>query len=106
MLDLYVIQVKLAERLVNSSFADRVFFANSGTEANEAAIKFARKYQTVMSSQRSDTRWFKFGKPRSASELVSFTSGFHGRTLGALALTSKAQYRTPFEPLIPGQDNY
>lgn len=102
MFDLYG-QVRLAERLVKSSFADRVFFANSGTEANEAAIKFARKYQTVMSSQRADTRWFKIGKPRSASELVSFSSGFHGRTLGALALTSKAQYRTPFEPLIPGQ---
>ncbi|KAG0615420.1 hypothetical protein M758_5G039900 [Ceratodon purpureus] len=95
-------QVKLAERLVNWSFADRVFFANSGTEANEAAIKFARKYQTEMTSRKGDTRWFKFGELRSASELVSFSSGFHGRTLGALALTSKAQYRTPFEPLIPG----
>ena len=104
--EFYGIQVKLAERLVNWSFADRVFFANSGTEANEAAIKFARKYQTEMTSRKGDTPWFKFGELRSASELVSFSSGFHGRTLGALALTSKAQYRTPFEPLIPGSKSY
>ncbi|CAM6083378.1 unnamed protein product [Calypogeia fissa] len=84
-------QVKLAERLVNSSFADRVFLANSGTEANEAAIKFCRKYQRTVNGAETEK-----------TELIAFNNGFHGRTLGALALTSKIQYRAPFEPLMPG----
>ncbi|KAG0568924.1 hypothetical protein KC19_6G052100 [Ceratodon purpureus] len=88
-------QVKLAERLVGSSFADRVFMVNSGTEANEAAIKFARKYHYALSKKNG-------GDATGATELVAFTNGFHGRTLGALSLTSKVQYRTPFEPLVPG----
>lgn len=98
--DLYLLcfQVKLAERLVNSSFADRVFMVNSGTEANEAAIKFARKYHHALAKEDG-------GSAPGASELIAFTSGFHGRTLGALSLTSKVQYRTPFEPLIPGMPN-
>lgn len=87
-------QVKLAERLVNSCFADRIFLANSGTEANEAAIKFSRKYQTVAGEKQIGEK--------AAADLIAFTSGFHGRTLGALSLTSKVQYRMPFEPLIPG----
>ncbi|XP_024398741.1 acetylornithine aminotransferase, mitochondrial [Physcomitrium patens] len=91
-------QVKLAERLVKWSFADRVFFTNSGTEANDAAIKFARKYQTVISNRKGDTRWIKFGKLRPASELVSFSSGFHGRTSGAQSHFSKLN----LEPLAPG----
>ncbi|XP_058204851.1 acetylornithine aminotransferase, mitochondrial-like [Rhododendron vialii] len=85
-------QVELAKRLVDSSFADRVFFSNSGTEANEAAIKFARKFQ-------------KFSNPdvkQPPAEFISFSNSFHGRTMGALALTSKEQYRTPFEPVMPG----
>ncbi|CAL0302836.1 unnamed protein product [Lupinus luteus] len=85
-------QVELAKRLVTSSFADRVFFSNSGTEANEAAIKFSRKYQKHTSTN---------GKVP-ATEFVAFSNCFHGRTLGALALTSKVQYRTPFEPVMPG----
>lgn len=95
-------QVKLAKRLVDSSFADRVFFSNSGTEANEAAIKFARKYQRVKAKERQEKRWFKWGEEHAATDFVAFTSGFHGRTLGALALTSKVQYRSPFEPIMPG----
>ncbi|CAJ2664947.1 unnamed protein product [Trifolium pratense] len=85
-------QVELAKRLVASSFADRVFFANSGTEANEAAIKFARKYQ----------RHTTANEKLPATEFIAFSNCFHGRTLGALALTSKEQYRIPFEPVIPG----
>ncbi|GAU43843.1 hypothetical protein TSUD_174610 [Trifolium subterraneum] len=85
-------QVELAKRLVASSFADRVFFANSGTEANEAAIKFSRKYQKHTCTE---------GKVP-ATEFIAFSNCFHGRTLGALALTSKVQYRTPFEPVMPG----
>eukprot|EP01018_Ginkgo_biloba_P008480 Gb_35855 [translate_table: standard] len=85
-------QVKLAKRLVESSFADRVFFANSGTEANEAAIKFARKFQRTVRSVEDQP----------ATGLIAFTNSFHGRTMGALALTSKEKYRTPFEPVMPG----
>ncbi|GAB4842134.1 MAP kinase kinase kinase Win1 [Ancistrocladus abbreviatus] len=85
-------QVELAKQLVASSFADRVFFTNSGTEANEAAIKFARKFQ-------------RFSHPNSENlptEFIAFSNCFHGRTMGALALTSKEHYRLPFEPVMPG----
>lgn len=95
-------QVKLAKRLVESSFADRVFFCNSGTEANEAAVKFARKYQRVKAMEKDESKWFKFGQGRPATEFVAFTNSFHGRTIGALALTSKEKYRSPFEPIMPG----
>ncbi|XP_026455022.1 acetylornithine aminotransferase, chloroplastic/mitochondrial-like isoform X2 [Papaver somniferum] len=84
--------LELAKRLVDGSFADRVFFSNSGTEANEAAIKFARKYQ----------RFSHPDEKQPATEFISFTNSFHGRTMGALALTSKEQYRLPFEPVMPG----
>jgi predicted acetylornithine/succinylornithine family transaminase len=76
---------ELAERLVSLAFPSKVFFCNSGTEAVEAAVKFARRIG---------------GKGR--SELVAFEGSFHGRTLGALSLTWTAKYREPFEPLIPG----
>jgi predicted acetylornithine/succinylornithine family transaminase len=76
----------LAERLVALSFPSRVFFSNSGTEAVEAAIKFARR----------------IGRAAGRSELVAFEHAFHGRTLGALSLTWTAKYREPFEPLLPG----
>jgi acetylornithine aminotransferase len=83
-------QVQLAERLVASSFADKAFFANSGTEANEGAIKFARKFHVAQ------------GQPR--ERLVAFENSFHGRTMGALSLTWKEKYRTPFAPLMPSAD--
>lgn len=95
-------QVKLAKRLIDSSFADRIFFTNSGTEANEAAIKFSRKYQRSKAKENNKKRWLKFGQQQSATEFVAFTNSFHGRTIGALALTSKEQYRAPFEPIMPG----
>lgn len=85
-------QVKLAKRLVESSFADRVFFTNSGTEANEAAIKFARKYQ----------RHLHPDEKQPPTEFISFTHSFHGRTMGSVALTSKEHYRLPFDPVMPG----
>lgn len=81
--------VELALRLVEASFADRVFFSNSGAEANEAALKFARK-------------WARQTYGETKTGLVAFEGGFHGRTLGALSLTAKARYREPFEPLVPG----
>lgn len=85
-------QVELAKRLVDCSFADRVFFTNSGTEANEAAIKFSRKFQRVSHPDEKHP----------ATEFISFTNSFHGRTMGAVALTSKEHYRSPFEPVMPG----
>src|SRR5207302_6106802 len=74
---------QLAEELVARSFADRVFFCNSGAEANEAAFKFARKWS---------------GK----SEIVAFSGSFHGRLFATLAATDRPDYRKPFEPLVPG----
>jgi acetylornithine/N-succinyldiaminopimelate aminotransferase len=77
--------VELAQWLADHSFADRVFFCNSGAEANEGAIKFAR-------------RWAGPGK----HEIVAFRGGFHGRTTGALAATDRPAYQEPFRPLMPG----
>jgi predicted acetylornithine/succinylornithine family transaminase len=82
-------QVELAKRLVNHSFADRVFFTNSGAEAIEGALKFAR---------RQARKQFGEGK----HEIVAFTGSFHGRTMGALSVTYKSIYREPFAPLVPG----
>jgi predicted acetylornithine/succinylornithine family transaminase len=76
----------LAERLVSLAFPARVFFCNSGTEAGEAAIKFARR----------------IGREQGRTELLAFEGGFHGRTLGTLSLTWTAKYREPYEPLLPG----
>lgn len=81
--------LRLAERLLRSSFASRVWFANSGAEANEAALKFARLHGTAT------------GGPRK-TEIVAFRGGFHGRTLGALSATYNPHYRKPFMPLLPG----
>lgn len=97
-------QVQLAETLVRHSFADRVFFANSGTEANEAAIKFARKYARGVAKEEGPKRWLRLTELEPATHFVSFSNSFHGRTMGALALTSKKHYRTPFEPVMPGVD--
>ena len=81
--------VALARRLVEGSFADRVFFCNSGSEANETALKFARK----MARQRRGP-----GK----NGFVAFSGGFHGRTMGALSVTARRKYQEPFAPLVPG----
>ena len=83
-------QVRLAEELISLTFpgqnagGSRVFLANSGTEANEAAFKIARRHGGS-------------NRPR----VLALQDAFHGRTMGALALTHKAAYREPFEPL-PG----
>jgi acetylornithine/succinyldiaminopimelate/putrescine aminotransferase len=78
--------------LVANSFAERVFYCNSGSEANEGALKFARKYS------RAGTGAQMLGR----RNIVAFSGSFHGRTMGALAATYKAQYRDPFSPLVPG----
>lgn len=82
-------QVELAKKLVTHSFADRVFFTNSGAEAIEGALKFARKRARQ-----------QFGEGK--HEIVAFNGGFHGRTMGALSITYKSIYREPFAPLVPG----
>jgi acetylornithine/N-succinyldiaminopimelate aminotransferase len=79
----------LASWLVEHSFADRVFFCNSGAEANEGAIKFAR-------------RWARARGGEAKREIVAFRHGFHGRTMGALAATDRPDYQEPFRPLMPG----
>lgn len=86
-------QALLARDLVESTpGADQVYFCNSGTEAVEACIKFARKWGQAHPSAGG----------RAKTNFVAFEHSFHGRTMGALALTSKERYRTPFEPLMPG----
>jgi len=82
-------QPALAAALVERSFADRVFFSNSGTEANEGALKFARRvaYDSGIEGKH---------------ELICFTDAFHGRTMGSLSLTPKEKYQKPFGPLLPG----
>ncbi len=86
-------QIELARRLVKNSFADRVFFCNSGSEANESALKFARKY--ARSHHKSGGNFTKTG-------IVAFSASFHGRSMGALSTTYKSKYREPFVPLVPG----
>jgi acetylornithine/N-succinyldiaminopimelate aminotransferase len=80
---------ELAQWLVEHSFADRVFFCNSGAEANEGAFKFARRWAGTTHDERK-------------TEIVAFRGGFHGRTMGALAATDRPSFQDPFRPLVPG----
>lgn len=81
-------QAKLAQRLCETSFADRVFFTNSGAEANEGAFKFARRLA-----------FERHGPGKHA--IVTFTGAFHGRTFAALSATPREKYQGPFRPLLP-----
>ena len=89
-------QARLAEWLVEHSFAERVFFCNSGTEAVEGALKFARKYARHAFPQAES------GGGDGKTRIVAFTGSFHGRSMGALSTTATEKYRAPFEPLVPG----
>jgi acetylornithine/N-succinyldiaminopimelate aminotransferase len=80
---------KLAQRLVDNTFADTVFFTNSGAEAVECAIKTARRYHHAN------------GNPQ-RHDLITFSNAFHGRTMGAISATNQAKMRDGFEPLLPG----
>ena len=84
--------VRLAAELVDASFADRVFFCNSGAEANEAAIKLVRKYAYLE-------------HPEDKREILSFDGSFHGRTLATVTATSQPKYQEGFGPL-PGGFRY
>ena len=81
-------QLQLAEALSKRAFHGRAFFCNSGTEANEAALKLARRYQIVTRGQKDRT------------EIVAFDNSFHGRTFGALSVTGQPKYRDGFGPLV------
>jgi len=82
------LQGQLGERLADLSGLPRAFFCNSGTEAVEACLKFARRY------------WYTKGEPR--KEIIALEESFHGRTFGSLSVTSDEHYRAPFGPLVPG----
>lgn len=79
---------KAAEHLKKATQMDRVFFTNSGTEAIEGALKAARKYA--------------YTKGNGRYEFIAMNHSFHGRSMGAVAVTGTEKYRTPFEPLIGG----
>jgi acetylornithine/N-succinyldiaminopimelate aminotransferase len=81
------LQGELATRLASLSGLPRAFFCNSGAEAVEASLKFARRY------------WHALGTPRTG--FVAFDRSFHGRTMGALSVTWDDHYRAPFKPLVP-----
>ena len=85
------LQSQLAERLCGLSGMDKAFFCNSGTEANEAALKIARK-------------WGKAKRGDDCFEIISFSGSFHGRTMGALSATAQPKYQAAFAPLVPGFD--
>jgi predicted acetylornithine/succinylornithine family transaminase len=82
-------QIRLAQALSRRAFVGKAFFCNSGTEANEAALKLAKRYQIVVRGQPKRT------------EIISFENSFHGRTMGALSVTGQAKYREGFGPLLP-----
>lgn len=83
--------IRLAEALVEAAgFAERVYFCNSGAEANEAAIKLVRKYAADR------------GKPPEARNIITFTGSFHGRTLAAVTATAQPKYQQGYEPLPGG----
>jgi acetylornithine aminotransferase len=84
-------QARLAELLVSNCFADRAFFCNSGAEANEAAIKLARKY-------------FQDKDQKQRFRIISMEQSFHGRTLGAMAATGQDKIKHGFDPALSGFD--
>jgi predicted acetylornithine/succinylornithine family transaminase len=79
---------ELARKLCATSGMEKAFFCNSGTEANEAAIKIARKHGKLSSGQKT--------------RILTATGSFHGRTYGALSATAQSKYQDPFAPIVPG----
>ena len=84
--------IALMDKLVEVGFVDRVFFANSGAEANEAALKIARRYWSVIKGRPDKHRF------------LTCTHSFHGRTFATLTTTGQPKYHKGFEPLLPGVD--
>lgn len=85
-------QAELAEKLTKLSGLDRAFFCNSGTEAWEGALKFARAYARFANTNGHAPKW----------RIIALENSFHGRTFGSLATTGQKKYRQPFAPLMPG----
>jgi len=85
-------QAKLAKELIYWSFPGKVFFANSGAEANEGAIKLARKFGSTFASETGQARF----------EIITFENAFHGRTLATLAATGQKKYQNGFLPMPEG----
>jgi acetylornithine/N-succinyldiaminopimelate aminotransferase len=85
-------QSALAKKLAEISGLDRVFFSNSGTEAWEGALKFARAYAKATNTNGHKAKW----------RVLAMENSFHGRTFGSLATTGQEKYRKPFMPLMPG----
>lgn len=85
-------QAELAKKLVRISGLDRVFFCNSGTEAWEGALKFARARAVARRHNGTRPKW----------RILVLDNSFHGRTFGSLATTGQRKYREPFAPLLPG----
>lgn len=81
-------QAILAEKICDKTFGKRVFFCNSGAEAVEGSLKFARKWGKQFNPVKTD--------------IISFSNSFHGRTFGALSATMQGKYQSGFEPLVPG----
>lgn len=81
-------QIELAERLVENTDFDKVFFCNSGAEANEAALKLCRKYAKL--------------KNKKGSDIITMLKSFHGRTYGAVTATGQEKYQKGLDPLLPG----
>ena len=81
--------LQAAKGLAKATGLDRVFMANSGTEANEGALKMARKYAIMQGHENRH-------------EIISMNKAFHGRSMGALSVTGTAKYREPFEPMLQG----
>jgi acetylornithine/N-succinyldiaminopimelate aminotransferase len=86
-------QAELALRLTERTGMDRAFFANTGTEAWEGALKLARAHAGLLRSE---------GKKNIGTKFLALDQSFHGRTFGAMSTTSKAKYREPFGPVVPG----
>ena len=82
-------QSELAEKLISISPFDKVFFANSGAEANEGALKLARKFGKIKN------------KDLNCTQIITMQNSFHGRTLGSLSVTAQSKYQTSFSPLLP-----
>jgi acetylornithine aminotransferase len=82
-------QIKLCQKLVDSSFADRVFLCNSGAEANEAAIKLARKYYYDLGNTKRNV-------------IITARQSFHGRTYATMSATGQDKIKKGFQPLVPG----
>lgn len=80
-------QAKLAQLLVENTFADKVFFGNSGAEANEGCMKLACKYFY----EKGEDRW----------GIISASNSFHGRTIATIAATGQPKYQAPYQPLLP-----